>query len=292
MLTRRWITFLVAAVLILGGLYGYYKFSSTGYLVGVAKRGRVIDGKTHQPIAGAWIIAQWVASGCNIVRCGGPGLVSAALTRTDRDGVYAVPARWRELTEPLNKMPWNTGKYTFRLAVFVPRMQLDCSEASNCNTYINLPLSSLSNLRPTGYTWRDGGVEEHLPDIAMVVATSPLQVRAEVYVRWGSDAFPYSDDRAAPLWEGGPTSTEIKLQQTSELMELACAETGTLSDSVVHDIELSLPWSGRQTFAEVAKGGYVCDDVPERCRPIEAKKICAGMRAALDAAKGVKGATP
>jgi len=83
---RPWLRLLVVVVLLITAWYGYYKLSSTGYHVGLAKRGRVMNSVTSQPVSGAWVIAQWVASGCGVWRCGGTHLITGAAIRTDEKG--------------------------------------------------------------------------------------------------------------------------------------------------------------------------------------------------------------
>lgn len=207
-----------------------------------------------------------------------------------------MPAKWRELTAPLNEFP-STGKYAFRLAVFAPGMQLDCTHPDYCNPYVGQPLTSIST-QTTGYGWNNAGIEQRLADIWLAPAVSATTIRAEEFARWDFDAFPYSNDRSTPLWEGGAASTQIKSAQTKELSELVCRETGMLPYSTIHNIESVLRWSAGENFSPIksftaiAEVGFICNDVPDRCSPIETAKVCAGLHAALDSATDKKEVTP
>jgi|SRR5882724_11501461 len=293
---RPWLRLLVVAVLLFGGCYGYYKLSSTGYSIGLAKRGRVMDSITGKPIAGAWVIAQWMVSGCNIVRCSGPFLDAGVATRTDANGNYSLPAEWRKLATPLNQLPFNSGNYTFGLLVFAPGQELDATKSPPCDK-IGSPAPPF--LCPeTTKSINDGSVGDRLADVWLRSAATSLVERADTFAQWNSVAF--KDTQAAPdLGWHDPARNAIGDAQRRELTELACAEKGMVPYTTFYHIYSVVPYGPRwEKFMAVAVGAEsikygidtTCKDTIDRCHLVDVEKICEGLRAAFNTDN--KGAPP
>lgn len=280
---RSWLVLLAAAVLV-GGGYAYYKLSSTGYAIGLTKKGRVLTG-SGQPVPGAWVIAQWVGYSQGI-HGGSNKIVHAGVAvQTGTDGTYTLPAEWRALQYPLNNFPHTTGGYGFGVAVAAAGLELDSAKSPPCAIVGNPPAPFLCPASQT--TKIDGGLGDTLDDIWLKPAETPLAARARAFRMWNAVAF--IDTQAAPdlSWHGSAVRA-ITASQQHELTDLACAGSGELRYEVFDDITSSIyDQKAYRSFKSSVLGAdkispegidLSCHDVAPKCPPVAAEKVCSALR--------------
>lgn len=285
---RRFWFVLLAAVLVAGGVYAYYKLSSTGYNIGLAKRGRILTG-SGQPVANAWVIAKWIGYPQGVHGGPHPIVYAGVAVRTDVNGTYTLPAEWHELQHPLNQMPFDTGYYAFGLLVFAPGQELDAEKSPPCSKIGNEPPPFLCP--ESTKTTMEGTVGEQLADVWLKPAATSLADRAHDFAQWDGAAF--IDTRSAPdLGWHGLARNAIADAQRRELTELACAETGALPYRVFFDIGATVASvEAKQRFMVAILGASAvqygsdisCHDTIDRCPPVAADKICSALRAEVPA---------
>jgi len=278
-----WLVLLSAAVLV-GGGYAYYKLSSTGYGIGLAKKGRVLTG-TGQPVAGAWVIAQWVGYAQGIHGGANKVVHAGVAVQTGTDGTYTLPAEWQKLQHALNNFPHTTGNYGFGLVVAAPGMEPDPAKSPPCTIIGNPPAPFLCP--PTHATTIDGGVGDALDDVWLKPAEQPLAERAHAFMTWNNAAF--VDTQAAPdlAWQGAARKA-IANAQRKDLADLACAVSGELPYQIFVDAASTV--AGQDAAVrfktnvlgpdKVSPYGtdLSCHDVATKCPPVAAEKVCSALR--------------
>lgn len=89
----------------------------SGWQLGLQKHGRLVDGSTGKPIAGAWLVATYWKSG-SLYHAGYNTCVATSAAISAGDGSFDLPSVVSDVATPSLNTPG--GGYSWRLTVFKP----------------------------------------------------------------------------------------------------------------------------------------------------------------------------
>jgi len=110
------------------GILGLAVFSQTFAWTNVedgltaAKEGKVIDAKTGKPVAGAWVVAQWLHGGYTYVEGSSQGgCRHSIVVRTDQDGIYRIPDVSKQVEVQRSWSLFSQDAYKWGVVVYAPK---------------------------------------------------------------------------------------------------------------------------------------------------------------------------